>query len=80
MTRSTGATACSISADLGATACTFHRDYYGELPDELNAGWPSDRLTVDWRLRSPDILQDADSPRKAAAWDVDEMDAPAAAK
>lgn len=54
---------------LGATSCTFDRDIYGELPDALNAGWPSDRLTVDWRLDSPHVLRDVDSPRPTQDWD-----------
>lgn len=61
---------------LGATACTFARDIYGELPDALNAGWPSDRLTVDWRLTSPDIVREAGTPRPAAEWDASSMNVP----
>ena len=34
---------------LGATAVTYHRDYYGEMGG-INAGTASDRLLVDWRL------------------------------
>ncbi len=34
---------------LGATADTYHRDYYGEMGG-INAGTVSDRLLVDWRL------------------------------
>lgn len=34
---------------LGATAATYHRDYYGEMGG-INAGTASDRLLVDWRL------------------------------
>jgi predicted GNAT superfamily acetyltransferase len=64
---------------LGATACTFERDIYGELPDALNAGWPSDRVIADWRLNSPDILQDAASPRPPIAWDLRELHMPAVA-
>lgn len=55
---------------LGATSCMFARDIYGDLPDALNAGWPSDRLTVDWRLNSPTILCDAGSRRAVPEWDV----------
>jgi predicted GNAT superfamily acetyltransferase len=34
---------------LGATADSYHRDYYGEMGG-INAGTASDRLLVDWRL------------------------------
>lgn len=34
---------------LGATASTYHRDYYGEMGG-INAGTASDRLLADWRL------------------------------
>lgn len=36
-------------ARLGATASTYHRDYYGEMGG-INAGTASDRLLVDWML------------------------------
>ena len=35
---------------LGATCDRFHRDYYGQMPDAINAGDRSDRLVVRWRL------------------------------
>jgi len=35
---------------LGATCDRFHRDYYGEMPDVINAGDRSDRLVVRWHL------------------------------
>lgn len=37
---------------LGAEARRYYVNYYGEMPDELNAGSESDRLEVDWPLRS----------------------------
>ncbi|MDR7451152.1 MAG: GNAT family N-acetyltransferase [Armatimonadota bacterium] len=37
---------------LGACASRYYVDYYGEMPDALNRGLPSDRLEVDWWLRS----------------------------
>lgn len=37
---------------LGVTANMYHLNYYGELKDALNAGLPSDRLEVVWRLNS----------------------------
>jgi predicted GNAT superfamily acetyltransferase len=35
---------------LGATCDRFHRDYYGRMPDTINAGDRSDRLVVRWPL------------------------------
>lgn len=37
-------------AKLGAFARTYSRDHYGPMPDKLNAGLPSDRLYVEWRI------------------------------
>ena len=57
---------------LGAYTREYHRDFYGEMPDKLNAGLPSDRVYVEWpighdrtykRLRGEDKapnLQDAE--------------------
>jgi predicted GNAT superfamily acetyltransferase len=57
---------------LGAYARTYHRDFYGAMPDKLNQGLPSDRLYVEWpighdrtykRLRGEDTspaLEDAE--------------------
>ena len=41
---------------LGATAQRYHVNYYGEMPDALNRGLDSDRLEVDWALRSPRVV------------------------
>ncbi len=35
---------------LGAFARTYHRDFYGAMPDKLNEGLPSDRVYVEWRI------------------------------
>src|SRR2546428_3963628 len=40
---------------LGVTASRYYVDYYGEMPDAINRGLPSDRLEVDWRLRDPAV-------------------------
>lgn len=40
---------------LGATANIYHVDYYGMMTDGINAGLPSDRLEVNWNLRSPRV-------------------------
>lgn len=57
---------------LGTYAREYHRDFYGAMPDKLNAGLPSDRFYVEWpigmdrtykRLRGEDhapSLDDAD--------------------
>ncbi|MDR7485544.1 MAG: hypothetical protein QN187_09465 [Armatimonadota bacterium] len=37
---------------LGATASRYYVNYYGQMRDELNRGLDSDRLEVDWALRS----------------------------
>ena len=58
-------------AKLGTYAREYHRDFYGAMPDKLNAGLPSDRFYVEWpigtdrtykRLRGedrPSALEDA---------------------
>jgi predicted GNAT superfamily acetyltransferase len=40
---------------LGATCDTYLRNLYGEMRDELNAGIPSDRFQVDWRIASSHV-------------------------
>ncbi|MCX7970023.1 MAG: GNAT family N-acetyltransferase [Negativicutes bacterium] len=40
---------------LGAVAVTYHEDYYGEMPDNLNAGLPTDRLQVSWHIDRPPV-------------------------
>ena len=57
---------------LGTYAREYHRDFYGAMPDKLNAGLPSDRFYVEWpigmdrtykRLRGDDLapaLDDAE--------------------
>ncbi len=37
-------------AKLGAFARTYHRDFYGPMPDKLNEGLASDRIYVEWRI------------------------------
>ena len=48
---------------LGARCDRFHRDYYGPMPDAINAGDRSDRLVVRWDLdllpRAPAVPGDA---------------------
>lgn len=40
---------------LGATSQTYHVNLYGEMTDGINAGLPSDRLEVIWKLREKRI-------------------------
>ncbi len=40
---------------LGATCQTYLRNLYGAMRDALNAGLPSDRFQVDWRIASPRV-------------------------
>ena len=35
---------------LGAFTRTYHRDFYGAMPDKLNQGLPSDRIYVEWPI------------------------------
>jgi predicted GNAT superfamily acetyltransferase len=37
---------------LGAITRTYKKEYYGEMKDQLNTGFPSDRLMVEWWLNS----------------------------
>ena len=37
---------------LGAIGVRFLRNYYGEMSDEINRGMRSDRIKVEWHLRS----------------------------
>jgi chorismate synthase len=37
-------------AKLGAYTREYHRDFYGPMPDKLNAGLPSDRIYVEWPI------------------------------
>lgn len=54
---------------LGATAQRYYVDYYGAMPDELNRDLESDRLEVDWVLRSPRVQTAVAGTPQARAWD-----------
>ena len=41
---------------LGAVCHTYVRDMYGEMVDGLNAGLPSDRFLVQWKLLSQRVI------------------------
>lgn len=53
---------------LGATACRYHVNYYGDMPDELNRGVESDRIEVDWELRSPRVRAATSGRAADCAW------------
>jgi predicted GNAT superfamily acetyltransferase len=40
---------------LGVTCDVYLRNLYGAMRDKLNAGLPSDRFQVDWRIASPRV-------------------------
>jgi len=42
---------------LGAYAREYHRDFYGPMPDKLNAGLPSDRFTVEWPIATDRVAR-----------------------
>lgn len=42
-------------AKLGARCRVYLESFYGDMPDELNAGDESDRLLVDWELADPAV-------------------------
>src|SRR5713226_5030912 len=55
---------------LGATAHRYYVDYYGEMPDAINRGVPSDRLEVDWWLRDPQVDAKLSGTAALRAWPV----------
>lgn len=55
---------------LGVICQTYRRDVYGEMPDQINQGIPSDRFLVEWWLTSQRVnerLAGAALPAKQAA-------------
>lgn len=48
---------------LGATASTYHENYYGEMPG-INAGVPSDRLIAEWHLHEPRVQRRSEGARE----------------
>lgn len=43
---------------LGVVSRVYRTEFYGEMEDDLNRGLPSDRLSVEWRLREPTSRSD----------------------
>jgi predicted GNAT superfamily acetyltransferase len=48
--------ACFNLMKLGAVAVAYHPDFYGPMPDGINAGDESDRCLVRWDLCNPDVV------------------------
>lgn len=44
-------------AKLGVVSRTYLRDVYGEMRDAINVGYPSDRLLVEWWVKSPRVVK-----------------------
>ena len=54
-------------AKLGALPTAYLEDFYGEMPDAINAGMASDRLLLSWRLDDPAVVAAcAGRPRRPA--------------
>jgi predicted GNAT superfamily acetyltransferase len=54
-------------ARLGATSRTYLRNLYGEMRDALNQGLASDRLQVDWWIRSPRVIDSMNRSRRRSS-------------
>ena len=61
---------------LGATCDGFHRDYYGEMGDAINAGDRSDRLVVRWTLDREPMAPPIPASAPIAIRSVGPVDAP----
>ena len=44
-------------AKLGAFAAEYREDFYGEMPDKLNAGLPSDRFVIEWPIATDRVAR-----------------------
>jgi predicted GNAT superfamily acetyltransferase len=53
---------------LGATARRYYVNYYGEMRDALNQAIDSDRIEVDWALRSPRVVAAVAGTPGAGDW------------
>jgi predicted GNAT superfamily acetyltransferase len=60
---------------LGASAVAFHKDFYGSMQDEVNAGDLSDRILIEWDLESRRAV--AASALRPRIVDLDALDGPA---
>jgi predicted GNAT superfamily acetyltransferase len=50
---------------LGVDVIGYHENFYGEMPDEVNAGDFSDRMMAEWRLDSDQVEQALTAPLDA---------------
>ena len=57
---------------LGAYTREYHRDFYGAMPDKLNAGLPSDRIYVEWPIGHDRTYQRLRGEDRAPALDAAE--------
>lgn len=64
-------------AKIGAFAPEYHEDFYGEMPDKLNAGLPSDRFVLEWpiatdrvarRLKDEDLIPSLAEVEREVRW------------
>lgn len=51
---------------LGVISNRYERNLYGDMRDELNRGLPTDRLTVEWWVRSPRVAARVECLQKAS--------------
>lgn len=58
---------------LGATSNTYVCNAYGELDDALNIGLPTDRLQVDWWIRSPRVLAATTTDQSTRTCQLDKL-------
>ena len=58
---------------LGASSNTYLLNAYGKLEDALNIGLPTDRLQVDWWLRSPRVMAATAVEQTPRAWQLDKL-------
>ena len=55
---------------LKATSSNYHVNFYGAMNDGINAGMPSDRLEVSWRLMDEPVVAAANGSPPGPATDV----------
>jgi len=53
---------------LGVVSNHYIRNIYGDTLGELNAGLPTDRLSVDWWIRSPRVQARVEAGQEATVW------------
>ena len=69
-------------AKLGARCRVYLESFYGDMPDELNAGDETDRLLLDWELADPVVARALDGhpvervPGATVALDIDADERP----